>query len=117
MSRGNTGAIGLDQRQFELRRERSDGGERIRIQGEMDLSVIGELDREMARAEASDAERIVLDLDRVEFMDAAAVRMLLTAARRSRTNGGRIRFTSAWRPQVRRLFELTGVGEVLPLAD
>jgi anti-sigma B factor antagonist len=85
--------------------------------GEMDLSVIGLADREMRRAEATDAERIVLDLDGLEFMDASGIRLLLNASKRSRSNGGRLRITRAASPQVQRVLELTGVGELLPYGD
>jgi anti-anti-sigma factor len=117
MSQGNSGAKELDGAQFELLSERDAGGERITVRGEMDFSVIGDVDREMRRAEATDAARIVLELDELEFMDASGVRLLLSASERSQGNGGRLRITRAQSPQVQRVLELTGVGEVLPFAD
>lgn len=78
--------------------ESSDGVERVRVRGEIDISVIGNLDGEMRRAEATEASKIELDL-----------------AQRSRRNGRRLRIRPASSPQVLRVLELTGVVEHLPL--
>jgi anti-anti-sigma factor len=117
MSQGNKGILALDGAHFALRSERHEDGERILVHGEMDLSTSAVVDREVRRAEASDAASIVLDLDQLEFMDASGVQMLLDASARSRTDGDRLRITRGSAPQVQRVFELTGVGDMLPFAD
>jgi anti-sigma B factor antagonist len=117
MSQGNRGdAIGLHGIQFELRSERNEGSEHIRVAGEMDLAVTGLVDREMQRAEATDAEKIVLDLHKLEFMDASGVRLLLDVTARSRDNGHRLQIRRSASDQVQRVLDLTGVGEMLPFA-
>ena len=83
--------------------------------GEIDLSVVGKLDSEMRRAEATDASKIELDLDQLDFLDASGVRLLLDLAQRFRRNGRRLRIRPATSPQVRRVLELTGVVGHLPL--
>ena len=100
-----------------MRSERTDADEHVRLSGEMDLSVVGWVDREMLRAESTDAARIVLDLDELEFLDASGIRLLLHVAARSRSNGGRLRIRRARSPQVQRVIELTGVGDALPFVD
>jgi anti-anti-sigma factor len=117
MSQGNVGTHELDPRRFDVRRERAGGDERVHLLGEMDLSVIGSVDREMRRAEAGDAARIVLDLEELEFLDASGIRLLLHLEARSKSNGGRFRITKATSPQVQRVIELTGAGDVLPFLD
>jgi anti-sigma B factor antagonist len=114
MTRGTEGRTAEDRR-FALQTERNDGVERVRVLGEIDLSVVGALDLEMRRAEATDARRIELDLGRVEFLDASGVRLLLALRRRSLSNGRRLRVRPASAPQVRRVLELTGVGPLLPI--
>ena len=115
MSQGNQ-ALEPKQRNFALHSNRLDRGERIRVgvEGEMDLAVIGLVDREVQRAEATEASKIVLDLEELEFMDASGVRLLLQLNARSESNGGRLRITRARSPQVQRVLQLTGVGELLP---
>jgi anti-anti-sigma factor len=49
-------------------------------------------------------------------LDASGIRLLLLHAR-SQSNGGRLRITRSAAPQVRRVIELTGLGDVLPFAD
>ena len=115
MEQGNQGRLDATDRAFSVRTERDEAVERVRVLGEMDLSVVGELDSEMRRAEATDADRIELDLDQLEFLDASGIRLLLDLDRRSRNNGGRLRIRPATAPQVRRVLELTGVGELLPI--
>jgi anti-anti-sigma factor len=117
MKQGNEGALELGDRSFALRSERTDAGERIRLFGEMDLSVIGWVDREMSRAESTDAAEIVLDLDELEFLDAAGVHLLLSLNTRSLDDGGRLRIKRARSPHVQRIIELTGVEDTLPFVD
>jgi anti-anti-sigma factor len=105
----------LEDRSFSVERERSETVECVRVVGEMDLSVVGQLDSEMRRAEATDAKRIELDLDELEFLDAAGIRLLLDLDRRSRNNAGRLRIRPASSPHVQRVLELTGVEDLLPI--
>ena len=117
MSQGYEGKPDMDRRRFAVRSERTGGDHRVQLLGEMDLSVIGSVDREMRRAEAGDAARIVLDLDELEFLDASGIRLLLQLNARSNDNGRRLRITGATAPQVRRVIDLTGAADVLPLLD
>jgi anti-sigma B factor antagonist len=117
MSQGNDARPEPHGRGFALRSERTEAGTRISLLGEMDLSVIGRVDREVRRAEDGNAARIVLDLGELEFLDASGIRLLLHLSDRSRSNGGRLRITRARYPQVRRVIELTGVGDRLPFVD
>jgi anti-sigma B factor antagonist len=114
MTQGNRGTLALDG-QFEVKSEHTSAGHRIRVVGEMDLSVIDVVDREIRQAEEADSERIVLDLDQLEFLDAAGIRMLLDADARSKGKG-RLQITRAASAQVQRVLDLTGAGEVLPFA-
>ena len=100
-----------------MRSERAGTDERVQLLGEMDLSVIGSVDREMRRAERGDAARIVLDLEELEFLDAAGIRLLLHLSARSKRNGGRLCITRSQSRQVQRVIEMTGAGAILPFVD
>jgi anti-anti-sigma factor len=115
MKQGQEGRGDAKDRVFSVQTEHDDAVQRVRVLGEMDLSVVGELDSEMRRAEATGAARIELDLNQLEFLDASGIRLLLDLDRRSRRNGGRLRIRPASSPQVRRVLELTGVDELLPI--
>jgi anti-sigma B factor antagonist len=117
MSQGNEATGELDPRRFAMRSVRAGADQRLQLLGELDLSVIGSVDREMRRAEAGDADRIVLDLGELEFLDASGIRLLLHLKARSETNGGRLRIARARAPQVQRVIELTGAAQLLPFLD
>jgi len=53
---------------------------RITIGGEIDLAAVGEVEERLRDATAG-AEQVVLDLARVSYLDSAAIRALVTAAR------------------------------------
>jgi anti-anti-sigma factor len=88
----------------------------IAVAGEIDVATAGDVEQELLRAEASGAEQIVLDLSGVTFMDSTAIRLLLAADMRSRSNGSRL---SLLRParMVMRVLRIAGVDDVLPFAD
>jgi anti-sigma B factor antagonist len=114
MTQGREQVLEPAERRFAVNAARTNGTARVWVKGEMDLAVIGLVDREVERAEATDASKIVLDLGGLEFMDAAGVRLLVHLNERSQSNGGRLRICGNCAPQVRRVLDLTGVSELLP---
>jgi anti-anti-sigma factor len=85
------------------------------VEGELDLATAGFLDEELARAKATDASRIVIDLARVEFIDSSGLHVLIKHA--CSDNGcGRVWLTKGSR-QAQRLFEITGALEHLPFVS
>jgi anti-sigma B factor antagonist len=93
---------------FSVRTERDADVYLLTVIGELDLATREALHDELARAEASDAARILLDLSGVTFIDSAGICTILAASRRSAVNGRRLRLLPV-SGQVRRVFELTGV--------
>ncbi len=88
----------------------------ICVGGELDLANADRLERELTRVEATDAQSIVVDLSGLSFIDSSGVRLLVNAHARSRSDGGRLALLRG--PQaVQRIFELTGIRDVLPFAD
>jgi anti-sigma B factor antagonist len=88
----------------------------IRPVGELDLATADELQRELERVEATDAESIVLDLSGLKFMDSTGVRLLITADARSRSDSNRLVLLRG-PTVVQRVLELSGVETRLPFAD
>jgi anti-sigma B factor antagonist len=84
----------------------------ILVSGEIDLSTGSDLDAALTRAEAGTATLIVVDLERVTFMDATGLGILVRHST-SAARDSRVRLTPG-PPQVRRLFELSGVRSHLP---
>jgi anti-sigma B factor antagonist len=89
---------------------------RLTLLGEFDLAGAEAYGEEIARIESGDADRIVIDLSKLDFMDSTGLRLLLETDMRSRTNSGRVRYV---RPhgEVARLLHLTRVDERLLFLD
>jgi anti-sigma B factor antagonist len=86
----------------------------VRVEGELDLATAPLLDEKLAEAESGGATSVLLDLDRVEFMDSTGLQVLLA---RVILNGDGKRFAlTAGSPQVQRLFRVAGVLDRLPFA-
>jgi anti-sigma B factor antagonist len=83
------------------------------VEGECDLSECPRLERALQKAEASHAIRILLDLEKLTFIDAAGLSVLVMAWHRSMSNGNRLRVTRG-RGTVANLFRLTALDTTLP---
>jgi anti-anti-sigma factor len=87
----------------------------VRPTGELDLDTASRLDQELAAARASGAERIVLDMRALTFMDSTGLRLVI----RWDTDAGEQGFQFAIVPGpevVQRVFRLTGMADVIPVA-
>jgi anti-sigma B factor antagonist len=79
----------------------------LALSGEVDLASAPIVEDELRRTEASEG-LIIIDLRDVTFMDSTGVRMLVTADRRAHERGATLVVVQG-SPQVRRLFELSGL--------
>lgn len=101
---------------LEIRTERKGDAHVVALEGELDLDGAERVDRELLRAEAGDARRIVLDLSALRFIDSTGIRLILAADARSRSDGDRLALIRGPRA-VQRVFELTGIAERLPFEE
>lgn len=100
---------------FRIAVEHDAAGARVRIFGELDLSAAPELSRVLEGLNG-DHDSVLLDLDRVRFMDSTGLAAVVHADLLANRNGQRltIRCNS---PQARRLFELSGLRGQLTFDD
>ena len=87
----------------------------IRLSGELDLGNSEQLDAALLEAEASDASRILLDVDELRFIDSTGLRVILQATRRAERTGGRLRVTRG-KGYVADMFRLTALDRTIPFA-
>ena len=76
------------------------------VYGELDLTTAPLLEDALERAAQTDAQRIVVDLADLSFIDSSGIRCLLTASQASREDGNRLRLKNPQRA-VQRVFELS----------
>ena len=101
---------------FELTIERQRDSVRLKLRGELDISTGVRLEEDLRRVEATEPALIVLDLERLEFMDSTGLRLLITADSRARESGRRLVLVNVG-AMVRRLLHVTRLDERLEISD
>ena len=84
--------------------------------GELERANVELLESAVRDAEATDAQRIVLDLSGLRFIDTTGLRLLLAAQARSSADSDRLRLVPGPR-RVQRVFQLTNTEQMLPFFD
>jgi anti-anti-sigma factor len=90
---------------------RADGHARVAADGEIDLSTCGEL-RQAVLSCADGAERLLLDLERIEFIDTTGLATLLELRSTLQARGVLFEIAAADGP-VRQAVDVTGLGHLL----
>ena len=88
----------------------------LEIEGEVDAHTARELDRALKDLLAQGRGRLVLDVSRVGYISSAGLRVILLAHRGARQLDGGVRICGL-SAQVRRVFEIAGFDELLPISD
>src|SRR5690348_11178566 len=83
------------------------------VTGEIDISTVGRL-RECLFELTESAQPLIVDLDRVSFIDSAGLGALVGTSRRAAERGGSLHAVCT-QPQTRKLLWLTGVDRRIPL--
>jgi anti-anti-sigma factor len=96
---------------FDIAIVQSDGTLRLKLAGELDIATAPLLQAALDEAGTADAERILVDIAGVPFIDSSGLKVLLRASA-----CGRLVIARAG-PQARRLFALSGTAERLALLD
>jgi anti-sigma B factor antagonist len=91
------------------------GGERVAcIEGEVDMASAPAIQQAVA---ATPGGAVALDMADVEFIDSAGIRMLIELARSTDDSNAPLRLIAPEGSVVRRMVELTGIGQLFSLAD
>jgi anti-anti-sigma factor len=88
----------------------------VELSGELDLAGAPLFARELERLELQSGQVVVLDIEQLDFIDSAGLRVILAAHERVLANGGEL-VRTAGRPQVQRLLEVAGVEAHLRTVD
>src|ERR1700722_15610111 len=85
----------------------------VEVTGDIDLTTVAEL-RERLFALADGGQSLIVDLNRVTFIDSTGLGVLIGTARRAAAHGASGHAVCS-RPQTRKLLWLTGVDRRIPL--
>jgi anti-sigma B factor antagonist len=101
---------------MEVRTEVSDvaGWTVVSVYGELDVATAPSLREQLIGLVGDGSTRLVLDLEGVDFLDSTGLGVIVSALKRSRTQGGDLRLVCT-QARIRRLFEITGLDKAVPL--
>jgi anti-sigma B factor antagonist len=99
---------------FNIRQEDREGRYRLVLQGELDLAGADKLEATITRLCTGGALEIELDLREVTFMDSQGLRAILAAREACASHNAEYFLIRGEDPAQQRLFELTGLLDVLP---
>ncbi len=90
-----------------------DGGHRINLAGEMDLSNVDEARKAIMRAmDSGGSAPVLIDMSELEFIDSTGIRLLLEVQAASSADSDRVTFRGI-RPEVAQTLRVTGVDQQL----
>jgi anti-anti-sigma factor len=92
-----------------------DGSACLEISGELDVTTIPALTRQLARLADLRPGRLVIDLSGLAYLDCASASLLASTA--ALLPAGRSLVLASARPEVRRLLQVTGLAGRVELAD
>jgi anti-sigma B factor antagonist len=101
---------------FEVTIEQRGGAVHVVMTGELDISTAMRLEDELHRIEADGPALIVLDLQRLSFMDSTGLRLLIGADARARENGREVAIVQG-NEMVQRVLRLTRLDERLHIVE
>jgi anti-sigma B factor antagonist len=82
--------------------------------GDLDFAAAPELKRAIGERVEAGAQRLVLDLSAVDFIDSTAIGVVVGALKRIRESGGSLAVVGG-KPNVQRIFEIVGMEQVIQL--
>jgi anti-sigma B factor antagonist len=100
-----------------LDKRRAGGTWYLSLQGEVDLSNVNRVERELRLLETvDDCDRIILDMTELEFIDSAGIAWLVREIRDEEERSQKLKIRGVT-PNVRRVLSLTGIDDRLPYLD
>lgn len=88
----------------------------LHVHGEIDMATCPQLRQEIVAQITGGCHHLVVDLESVEFIDSTGLGVLIGGLKRARANGGDLR-VSGVHGRLAKVFDLTGLGEVLSLVS
>lgn len=88
----------------------------LEVEGEVDAHTARKLDQALKDLLAQGFSRLMLDASRMAYISSAGLRVLMSTQREARQLGGEMRLFGL-NAQVRRVFNMTGFGELLRVSD
>ena len=101
---------------MEITQKEENGVVSISIKGRLDADSSPEAEKVVKDALKDQTSRILFDLDSLEYLSSAGLRVLLGAAKEMRRKDGKI-VLCALNEFVKEIFEVSGFQSLIPIAD
>ncbi len=88
----------------------------LRVRGEVDMATCPDLRQAIVTQITQGELNLVVDLTEVDFIDSTGLGVLIGGLKRARALGGDLR-VSGVEGQIKKVFALTGLGDVLVVVD
>jgi anti-sigma B factor antagonist len=89
----------------------------ISLQGELDATSRPVVEKALLALEAEDAQRIVVDLRGLEFIDSSGIGLFAAALRRAEEGSHQLQFVPSHTDELQRTFEICGLDRVIRYID
>lgn len=86
----------------------------VTVHGELDVASAPTLRERLIDLVNEGSNRLILDLDGLDFLDSTGLGSIISALKRARTNDGDLRLVCT-QGRIRRLFEITALDKAFPL--
>ncbi len=93
-----------------------DGWAVLAVSGEVDVATVPRLREELHRLVADGKHRIIVDLDKVDFLDSTGLGVLVGGLKRVRAHDGELVLVCT-QSRVTKVFEVTGLTKVFAIHD
>lgn len=88
----------------------------LAVEGEVDIATAPKLREKLVELAASGAKRVVVDLEKVEFLDSTGLGVLIGGMKRLRSVDGDLPLVCT-QPRILRVFEITGLNRAFTIHD
>ncbi|MDA8370132.1 MAG: STAS domain-containing protein [Nocardiopsaceae bacterium] len=88
----------------------------VTVRGEIDLYTAPQMHSALVDALGDGAQRLIVDMSRVEFCDSTGISVLLSAMKRAREKDGELELVAP-KPAVMKILEVTGLDAVFTIQE
>lgn len=103
-------------RSFKVETAEGDNAMHVSLSGDLDLSTAKQAEQAIEDAERAGRDMVVVDLRGLSFMDSTGLRVIVSADKRAGRSNRRLVIVQG-PAAVRRVFEITRLGERLEIVD
>lgn len=86
------------------------------LKGRLDSGNAGELEKGLGSLFTQPGQKAVVDMEKLDYISSAGLRVVLMLAKRARQSGGRL-LLSCLAPSVREVFEISGFLKIVEVAS